>query len=179
LTEPGIARVTELAATQARNGGSLVSFDVNLRHNLWESGSADRAAIAPLLDCCHILKVALEELDYLSRGEHEAFIRERLDNGVRLILLTDGGNPVRYFGDSFSGAVPPEPCEVVDTTAAGDAFSGGLLYGLADAGAHLSVLADPGEAERLVRFATACGAHAVQSEGAFPSLPTLSDVGEP
>lgn len=178
LTEPGIARVTQTAATMARTAGSLVSFDVNLRHNLWPAGSADRAAIAPLLDSCDILKISAEELEYLSGGKHNAFVHERLKRGVRLVLVTDGGNPVSYHCDAFCGVIIPEACKVVDTTAAGDAFTGGMLFGLAQSGGIDHLFDEPDALAQLVKFATACGAHAVKSAGAFPSLPAISDVEE-
>jgi len=176
LTERGIAHVTETATGMARSAGSLVSFDVNLRHNLWSGGRADRTAIAPLLDRCDILKVSSDELDFLAKGRGEPFIYECLDKGVRLVLVTDGPGPVRYYGDVFSGAVVTTPCKVVDTTAAGDAFTGGLLFGLAELGATDVVFAERDAIEQLVRFATGCGTHAVRSAGAFPSLPTIADV---
>jgi len=54
---------------------------------------------------------------------------------------------------------------VVDTTAAGDAFIGGFAVSLESA----SLLAS-------VRFGCACGALAATKFGAQPSLPTKEDV---
>ena len=176
LTEPDIAGVTATAADSARKAGSLVSFDVNLRHNLWKGGAVDRDAVTPLLDKCDILKVSGDELEYLAEGDASTFIQERLDCGVQLVLVTDGPNAVRFYCPDFNGEVPAERCEVVDTTAAGDAFTGGLLFGLASSSHASPLSAGPDVIKQLVGFASRCGAHAVQSAGAFPSLPTLADV---
>jgi ribokinase len=62
--------------------------------------------------------------------------------------------------------LPAFPVEVVDTTAAGDAFCGGVAAALAR-GADLW---------QACRFGTAAGALAVTRPGAQPSLPTLAEV---
>jgi ribokinase len=62
--------------------------------------------------------------------------------------------------------VPSFPVSVVDTTAAGDAFVGGLAVAL---------LRDA-PVRDAVRFANACGALAVTRAGAQPSLPARSEV---
>ena len=62
--------------------------------------------------------------------------------------------------------IPSFKVNVVDTTAAGDAFIGGLAVGLLN-GKSL---------EDAVQYACACGALAVTKFGAQPSLPTAEDV---
>ena len=56
--------------------------------------------------------------------------------------------------------------KVVDTTAAGDAFTGALAVGMAEGM----------EASRAVRFANAAGAKCCETFGAQPSLPTRIEV---
>ncbi len=48
--------------------------------------------------------------------------------GVRTVVTTHGGNPVRWWSDGASGSVPVEPVVVVDTLGAGDAFHGAYSY---------------------------------------------------
>ena len=62
--------------------------------------------------------------------------------------------------------MPSFPVSVVDTTAAGDAFVGGLAVAL---------LRDA-PVRDAVRFANACGALAVTRAGAQPSLPARGEV---
>ena len=64
--------------------------------------------------------------------------------------------------------VKPFKVKVVDTTAAGDAFTGGLAVAIAEGQPAVSA----------VRFANACGAVACQSFGAQPALPTRRQVTE-
>jgi ribokinase len=63
-------------------------------------------------------------------------------------------------------AVPAVPVQAVDTTAAGDAFCGGLAYALAR-GDELSDAA---------RFATRVAALAVTKRGAQDSMPSAEQV---
>lgn len=48
--------------------------------------------------------------------------------GVRTVVVTHGGDPVQWWSDGESGAVPAEPVVVVDTLGAGDAFHGAYSY---------------------------------------------------
>jgi ribokinase len=62
--------------------------------------------------------------------------------------------------------VPGYRVQAVDTTAAGDAFNGGLAVALAEGKPLVEA----------VRFANACGALATTRLGAQPSLPTAEQV---
>lgn len=176
LTTPEIARVTETSVRRARAAGSIVSFDVNLRHNLWANGEAERGAVNSLLAICDIVKFSREELDYLSDGQGAEWIGERLDEGTSLVLVTDGPAPVFYYGSGFEGDVVPSTQDVVDTTAAGDGFMGSLLFGLSRLGDARAAIEDHETVRLLTEFATECGAFTVTSAGAFPSLPRFEDV---
>lgn len=89
-----------------------------------------------------------------------------VERGVRHAVITragQGSTIVSAAGVRHVGAIP---VTAVDTTAAGDAFSGYL-------GAWLARGAD---IEDAVRMATAAGALAVTRAGASPSLPTAAEV---
>lgn len=68
--------------------------------------------------------------------------------------------------DGVREFIPCWPVDVVDTTAAGDAFNGGFAVALADG-------SSPSEA---ARFASAVAAVSVTRRGALPSLPTREQV---
>jgi len=176
LTTPEIAQVTETSVRRARAAGSIVSFDVNLRHNLWAKGEAERDAVNRLLALCDIVKFSREELDFLADGQGSDWIGKRLDEGTLLILVTDGPAPVLYYGHGFEGKVVTSAQGVVDTTAAGDGFMGGLLFGLSRLGDVRAAIEDDETVRALTDFATECGAFVVTSAGAFPSLPRFEDV---
>ena len=178
LTESAIADTTATAVTLAREAGWLVSFDVNLRHNLWPEGVADRALVNQLVAQSDIVKFSLDELEYLSAG-FPSYLSTQLKQRPKLMLVTDGSLPVQWATAEDWGGVSPPQVHAVDTTAGGDAFIGGLIYQLAEQGITPDKLADwlsRGCHEQALHFACACGAHAVSRRGAFVALPTQDSV---
>jgi ribokinase len=89
-----------------------------------------------------------------------------LENGVQNAIVTLGAKGALWVGGGQSGFVPGCRVEAVDSTAAGDAFSGGLACALARG---LSL-------EEAVRYASCVGALSVTRLGAQPSLPTEREV---
>ena len=86
---------------------------------------------------------------------------------VPRVVLTLGGAGAWYGDrDGRSEKVPAFPVEAVDSTAAGDAFCGALAVAWGEG-------RDMVEA---VRWACAAGAACVRRVGAYPSLPTRTDI---
>ncbi|MFG6157396.1 carbohydrate kinase [Halomonas sp. 1390] len=177
LTDPEIAETTLAMAEMAARAGCVVSVDANLRHNLWPEGRADTALVTRLLDSADLLKLSREEVDDL-RGSHpeDAWLAERLAAGVRLAVITDGGDDVCALGAGLSLAVTPPKVQAVDTTAGGDAFIGGLLAALAEHGFEEGWHRDTARLEATLAFACRCGAHAVTRPGSYVALPTRADL---
>lgn len=180
LTTAAIAACSEALVQQARRAGLLVSFDVNLRHNLWPHGQADRQVVNQLVKQADIVKFSRDELEYLAGGDCDGYIRQCLAAGCRLLLVTDGGKTIEYFRASGANlqtaSLQPPKVAVVDTTAGGDAFIGGVLFGLSLLGDFAALLADDSALAQLLTFASFCGAHAVTLPGAFPALPDQAAV---
>jgi ribokinase len=86
--------------------------------------------------------------------------------GPRAVIVTLADEGAVIVDEEGPRRVPTFPVSVVDTTAAGDAFVGGLAVAL---------LRDTPVVDA-VRFANACGALAVTRQGAQPSLPARGDV---
>ncbi len=182
LTEKAIEHTTKAVVDRARAAGWLVSLDVNLRHDLWPAGIADRQTVNSLVSQADIVKFSLEELEFLAdegAADVEGFISQQLQQGAQLLLITNGGLPVRWMTRSHSGSVQPPCVEAVDTTAGGDGFIGGFLYQLSMQTVspdRLSEWLGSKEFMRALEFACACGAHAVSRKGAFVALPTLESL---
>lgn len=181
LTEEAIAETTLALAELANRSGSLVSVDANLRHNLWPGDQIDSGRVSALLDRAQLLKLSREEVEAL-RGDHsvDAWLSQRLAAGVRLIVITDGPNPVEVHRLGQRLDIAPPAVKAVDTTAGGDAFIGGLLATLAEAGIDAAGFAgwceDIERIKRAVAVACRCGAHAVTRPGAYAALPSRSDL---
>jgi ribokinase len=121
----------------------------------------------------------LESVDVLVVNEHEARLvadaaaDAPLDDVGRLlaarvpvVVVTLGEHGARWFGVEGEGSADAPDADVVDTTGAGDAFTGVVAAGLADG------LGWPDA----VRRGIVAGAIAVESAGAVPSIPTRAQV---
>lgn len=96
----------------------------------------------------------------------EKAARTLLERGAPKVIVTLGGNGALMVTKEFAQHVPPFKVDVVDTTAAGDAFIGGFA----------TALLQNKMLEDAVRYGCACGALATTKFGAQPSLPTKEEV---
>ncbi|MFI6767957.1 ribokinase [Streptomyces sp. NPDC050355] len=89
-----------------------------------------------------------------------------LDQGARSVVITLGGDGALVLDAAGIGEVAGVRVKAVDTTGAGDAFTGALATRLAR-GASL---------QEAARFAVRVGAAAVTKPGAQPSYPTRAEL---
>ena len=178
LTTESIADCTQHVVEQAISQRAIISFDVNLRHNLWTSGKADIQRVNSLVDQADVVKFSLDEFEYLSQGNDEGYLSDCLSKRCQLLLITSGSGSVQYHGRKLSGTINPPKINAVDTTAGGDAFIGGTLLLLSCLEQLKLVFESKDELESILHFAAACGACAVTKKGAFPALPNQKDVAE-
>lgn len=95
----------------------------------------------------------------------EAAADDLMEQGAREVVLKIGASGAYYAGEVENLHVPAFPVQPVDTTAAGDAFTGALatVWGRMPA-------------PEALRFANAAGALATTVAGAQPSMPTRAAV---
>jgi len=180
LTEPAIAATTLAGMRRARAAGALASFDVNLRPALWPRGEDPAPRVWEALEAADLVKASREEFEVLAAplGGERAAIARLWRGHARLLVVTDGAQPLRWFTRDDAGAMAAFRVGAVDSTGAGDAFTGALLQGLEARGvAALDALAaDPARRDRWLRFAAACGALAATTAGSFAAMPARAAV---
>jgi len=180
MTDPALAATTREGMQRARNAGALVSFDINLRPALWPSEVDPHPLLWPALHLADVVKMCAEEFAWLAEDGEQAALDRLWLGHTRLLVVTDGAEPLRWFHPDADGELPCYPVEAVDTTAAGDAFVGGLLCrlaGLETAPERIDQLVT--ELPRLhsiLRFAAACGALTVTRQGSFTAMPHEDEV---
>jgi len=119
----------------ARAEGAMISFDPNLRFQLWESREALKKTVWEFIPLADILKISDEELLFLT-GEED--INKALDKlfvgNVKLVIYTCGGKGAMAFTKNASSFRTARDVKVIDTTGAGDGFIGSFLWKLKDMG---------------------------------------------
>jgi fructokinase len=182
LTEAAIAATTVEGMRRARAAGALVSFDMNLRPALWPASEAPLPRLWEALSEADVIKLSAEEFAFIHAGAgSDDAVLDRLWRGkARLLLVTDGAEPMRWFSRDSRDTVLGYAVEAVDTTAAGDAFVGGLLSRLAaedvTPATFDALVADTGRLDALIRFAAACGAITTTRKGSFTAIPDQAEV---
>lgn len=172
------ARITTFELIKyAQQKGKLLSFDPNLRMPLWNSEEEARHEIRHGLQFCDILKVAEEELIFLTGCE-------TLEEGARqiakkyktpLILITEGSHGSHALIHDYYINAPAFPVSVVDTTGAGDGFLGCFLASFLKSGKTLEQLSGE-DVYQMLRLANASGALSVTRKGGMPSLVTTEEA---
>lgn len=174
LTDP--ARSATLRAIQlAQRIGTSVSLDPNIRLSSWPSMDAARSALEPVIALADVLKVNASEAEILT-GERDAErALQSLGRRDALAVITLGSDGCIWRRGRERGRMPGFAVEVVETTGAGDAFAGALLYRLSRRSGDLAET--PIEAvEDSFRFASAAAAITCTAPGAMTALPTYEQV---
>jgi fructokinase len=174
-TEPS-RTATSAAARWAREQDCLVSFDPNVRLEVWDSPHQALTSMLDMLSGVDVVKVSSDELVFLTGTSDAAdacrILRER---GPDVAIVTLGGGGCYYQTARASGHVSGIRVESVDSLGAGDAFVAGLLACLS-AHPHAADLGDEALLVPALRFANAVGAITTTRFGAIPALPTRDQV---
>lgn len=178
MTHEGVRRATMKAVETAKQGGALISFDPNLRPRLWESLEEAREAIAWGLGRCDILKIADNELEFMT-GETDfykgaAILHERYPN-IKVLNVTAGADgSYSFYGEERPVFVPA--CKlggVIETTGASDTFCASVLSFILQHG--IQGLTEQDRMDML-RFANTAAYIVTTRKGAICAMPQKEQV---
>lgn len=109
------------------------------------------------------------ELDILvpnKKHDSNKKVKTLLDLGVKNVILTQGEKGVTFYSENIKKHIKAKKIKVVDTTAAGDAFVGGLA----------KRLNSNNNLEKAIEYANFVAGLSVTKIGAQSSLPTYCEV---
>lgn len=174
LTDEPCRGATLEAVAYASSLGKIISFDPNYRPALWQDVEAAKKWMAWGAEQADILKVSDEEMALLT-GEADPEIGSRLllERGPGAVFVTMGEHGCYYRNAACHGSQPACKITAVDTTGAGDAFVGAMLWQLRGL--------TPGEIgnlmlKKLAAFANAAGSLTTTRSGAIPALPSYQEI---
>lgn len=173
------ARSAQYKAVElAKNGGALISFDVNHRPGLWQDKRQALTQIWQMIELADLLKVNEVELKLLTgTSDPETGAKKLLESGVQLVAVTLGTQGSYFCSARFHGYVPPFVVKTVDAIGCGDAFIAGLLTRLGQISDNNLDLGEKDLFESF-QYANAVGAVTALSRGVIPALPTATQVAE-
>ncbi len=185
------SRSATLAALDyTRQAGCIASFDANIRPALWASDADIQDAIEDVIGRTDVLKFSAEEAVFI--GELETVPAAGLDmkqlytlgadlltHGPSLVIITlDARGALLMTADS-QVEVPASSVSPVDTTGAGDAFMGAILYQLVERNcstpADLRQLSED-DLRNLGSFANQVAGLSVTRYGGISSLPFINEI---
>lgn len=176
MTAEPCKSATEYAVEAAKNGGCLISFDPNLRPLLWDSLDTAKKRIEYGISVCDILKIADDELQWITQENDidKAIESFRNSYDVPLMLLSMGKNGSRAFCGSLSAFAPAFlTSATIETTGAGDTFCACALdFVLKNGGLEFTVEA----LSEMLRFSNAAAAIVTTRRGALRVMPSLSEI---
>ena len=162
------------AMTAIRHAGGFVSFDPNIREDLWQDEHLLRLCLRQALQLADVVKLSEEEWRLISgktQNDRDICALAK-EYEIAMLLVTKGaeGVVVCYRGQVHHFAGMSVNC--VDSTGAGDACVAGLLTGLSSTG----LSTDEREMRRIIDLAQRCGALAVTAKGAMTALPCRQEL---
>ena len=169
FTHAGIRTASQYAIQCAKEAGALISFDPNLREPLWENLEDARKAIEYGMECCDILKISDNELTFMTGDKDydngSVLLQQKYQIPLVCVTLGKDGSRAYYKGLTIK-AEPFLQKNTIETTGAGDTFTGYFLAGLIRGM----------EIPDILRMSAKASSIAVTRNGAVQSIPKREEV---
>jgi 2-dehydro-3-deoxygluconokinase len=175
------AELTLKALEEARKRGVSVSGDLNYRSNLWKFGKEPHEVMPQLMELTNLFIAGTRDFKQCLNEEFEGFdaVREMAFKrfpDLKYLVKTDREShssshntlsAVLYEKETSHHSKSYDLTHIVDRVGTGDAFAGGLIYGLL----HM-------EPQEAIEFAMAAGAikHSVPGDILLCSLQEIHDL---
>ena len=178
LVDYPVRQAHKNAIARAKEAGAIVSFDPNLRYNLWKDPQELLDTVNAFLPYADIVKVSEEELaDITGLADEKQAVNKLFRGDVRLIFVTRGGKGASvYTKDGRVFTARSDRADCVDTTGAGDTFVGAVLFQLLQKGKSREQLTGIDDFDCWLHYANKAAWFVVQRTGAIPAMPSADEV---
>ncbi|WP_434359968.1 aminoimidazole riboside kinase [Parasalinivibrio latis] len=171
------SRSTTLGAMECiKQAGGFVSFDPNLREEVWGNPAELVSVVMKAVGLSDVVKFSDDELLFLTgQPDLDAALGWLATHfAVPLVVVTQGKKGALVVRGDNRALITGKPVQPVDTTGAGDAFVGGMLAGLVESDDWQA----EGNLQDVIVRANACGALATTAKGAMTALPDANELAE-
>ncbi|MBM7561682.1 carbohydrate kinase family protein [Fusibacter tunisiensis] len=166
-------QVLDMAERQSK----FIVFDPNYRSAFWtENQNKFVKVIEPFMKSAHLIKLSDEEA-LIVTGENtlERAIESLKQKYKGLFAITLGGEGARLFNRTYDLHVPTKKVAVVDTTGAGDAFIGSMIYELSKLESIFEMIHNPDKIREIAIKANEIAADVCTAYGALTALKKKSN----
>lgn len=154
----------------------IISFDPNLRFSLWPDKKALKETVLTFIPKADILKISDEELTFITGIEDvQSAINSLFVGRVKAIIYSEGKEGSSLYLKNHQKHYEGFKVNTIDTTGAGDAFIGAVLFQIQKHQVDLSEITHNMWDEIMV-FANGVAALTTTKKGAIPSIPKYDEV---
>ena len=167
------------ALIAARKQNTLISFDPNLRLNLWPTESALKETVYNFLYYADIVKLTEEEILFLYPDlSFEEALKTIFAAKVKILIVSKGALGVSLYQPFLDPIdVKGIAVEAIDTTGAGDALIGAFLAKLLSFGVNKSnLLENQTYLVNALTFANKVASYVCTKVGSIEAFPTLEEI---
>ncbi|TPI73592.1 carbohydrate kinase [Mesorhizobium sp. B2-8-9] len=133
ISEPAGSAYEEFMRREHRS--RVMMLDPNIRPNFIPDKAKHLRRIREMMAMADIVKLSDEDLKWFDEaGSHEDVVRNWLERGPKLIVVTHGSEGAVGYSKAHKVTVMPQKVKVIDTVGAGDTFNAGILASLHEQG---------------------------------------------
>ena len=176
MIEEQVATATKTAVQKAKETGSIISFDPNLRPPLWKSLEEAKEQMWYGISQCDILKISDDEIAFLTGTEDiDIGISKILEKyQPSLVCATMGRNGSKaYFKGKTVFAKPFLREDTVETTGAGDTFMACVLNAVLEK--NMDTFKEE-DLEGMLEFANGASSIITTRKGALKVMPQKEEI---
>ncbi|RQW62067.1 carbohydrate kinase family protein [Vibrio viridaestus] len=175
LTDGNIVTLYRKLIANAKTNRKLISFDPNFRDALWidKDNQSFIKLCQEFIADTDIIKVSEEEAIMIAGANTVQESASKLHElGAQLVLITLGGEGTLLSYQGVAETIDSIAIKSIDSTGAGDAFIGAMLFQIANMGELPSIA----NAIEMVSFANKVGALTCTKMGAIQALPQKNEL---